>query len=74
MLLLIAFPVLLETSVCFFACYREIGSDMIRWQLVGAGAPVPVFGTWVFGFLFFGFVVARRHVERGRSQSKFRQK
>jgi hypothetical protein len=39
MLLLIAFPVLLETSVCFFACYREIGSDMIRWQLVGAGAP-----------------------------------
>src|SRR6266849_6110732 len=37
MLLLIAFPVLLETSVCFFACYREIGSDMIRWQLVGAG-------------------------------------
>jgi hypothetical protein len=60
MLLLIAFPVLLETSVCFFACYREIGSGMIMFR--------------VFGFLFFGFVVARRHVEHGRSQSKSRQK
>src|SRR5260370_34903099 len=55
MLLLIAFPVLLETSVCFFACYREIGSDMIRWQLVGAGAPgsgVLELGLWFF-FLRF---------------------
>jgi len=41
MLLLIAFPVLLETSVCFFTCYLKIGSDIIRWQLVGAGAQVP---------------------------------
>src|SRR5260221_4100909 len=41
MLLLIAFPVLLETSACFFTYYREIGSDIIRWQLLGAGAPVP---------------------------------
>jgi len=47
LLLLIAFPVLLETSVCFFACYREIGSDMIRWQLVGAGAPGS--GLWNLG-------------------------
>src|SRR5882762_10434724 len=41
MLPLIAFPVLLETSVCFFTCYLKIGSDIIRWQLVGAGAQVP---------------------------------
>src|SRR5260221_1948605 len=83
MLLLIAFPVLLETSACFFTCYREIGSDIIRWQLLGAGAPgsgLPralwrgVFGTWAFGFLLFGFVVLRCHVERGRSQYKSRQK
>ena len=32
-LLLIAFSVLLETSACFFACYREIGSDMTKWPL-----------------------------------------
>src|SRR5258708_15594644 len=83
MLLLIAFPVLLETSACFFTCYREIASDIIRCPLVGAGAPssgLPralwrgVFGTWAFGFLLFGFVVLLCHVERGRSQSESRQK
>ena len=39
LLLLIAFPVLSEALACFLACYREIGSDMIRWQRVGVGAP-----------------------------------
>src|ERR1700730_6513506 len=53
MLLLIAFPVLLEASVCFFACCREIGSDMIRWQLIGAGAPGC--GVWSLG-LWFSFL------------------